>query len=181
MSSQKETQMIELMPKLRNHFDPLLSQFICFCKHGVQLEGWFKGELLTALEQLEQKGGSTKFNREIRIGAKRIDIKIVIGDTTHWVELKHWLIGKQGGNKYGPAFYFGDKTTVGISKDVAALRNLSESGKRWLLILTTARPENAEWLQGIEKHNVKFNNQLIPHTNPSEFPKEYFLGLLEVV
>jgi hypothetical protein len=120
------------------------------------------------------------FDREVRVERKRVDFRVDIAEAQHWVELKFWLIGRQKGSTYAPGFYFRDPTSVGMAKDVGALLGLGAVGNRWLLILMAARPSEETWSNGIRSHNEKFRHQLIARTTPSEFPPEYFLGLLEV-
>jgi hypothetical protein len=171
---------LDLIPRLRTHFDPLRDHFDCFCRYGVQLEGWFKGELLVAFDAMRRERHIDDFDREVRVGKKQVDFRLDIATAYHWVELKFWLIGRQKGTNYAPSFYFSDPTSVGISNDVDALVGLCATGNRWLLILMAARPSEEAWNAGIASHNKKFRHQLIPRTMPNEFPSEYFLGLLEV-
>lgn len=96
------------------------------------------------------------------------------------MELKYWLNGNQRGFNYTPAFYFGDPTEVGITKDGAKLRALDAKGQRWLLILVVSNPGTAAWTAGLAKHNSKFKSKLAMHSNPADFPPSYFLGLLKV-
>jgi hypothetical protein len=49
------------------------------------------------------------------------------------------------------------------------------------LILAVSNPGEEEWQKGIDKFNTKFAlSFLISRTNPSAYPDEFFLGLLEV-
>ena len=49
--------MLSVLTKLRHHFDTvsMRNRMTVFCDQGVQIEGWFKGELLYALQQLKEK------------------------------------------------------------------------------------------------------------------------------
>jgi hypothetical protein len=183
-----EEYMIDLIPRLRSHFDPMQSRFKCFLNEGVQLEGWFKGEMLFVLDQIKSERGKANFDfdREVKFeksGAKkRIDIKITICGLTHWVELKYWLIGEQKGKngpvQYGPSFYFTDKY-VGIDKEIKALQQIPEDEVGWILILAVDCPVPDKWKEAVEKSN--YGNILKPGSSPSEFRESgYFLGLLEV-
>lgn len=170
--------MIELLPAMKQYFDRMQNRFSCFCHLGFQSEGWFKGELLTFFSELQQGAVIQELNREVTVGTNRVDIRIRLNETYHWIELKHWLIGKQKGTHYNPGFYFGDPTSVGITKDIDKLCTLM--GCRWMLILLTANPGRDEWLSGVEKFNRKFApRQLESRTQPDRFPSAYFLGLLD--
>jgi hypothetical protein len=173
--------MIELLPRLRAHFDTLEDRLICFTNMGVQVESWFKGELLTLLSSLRAQGRVTDFDREVRTQGGRIDLTIGTRTGLHWVEVKHWLIGKQKGSTYDPAFYFGDLTSVGIAKDVDKLLKVTSPGRLWLLILLTANPGKEPWSAGVAKFNSKFSPRRVDSlTEPGDFPGSYFIGLLEV-
>jgi hypothetical protein len=173
--------MIELLPRLQAHFDTLEDRLICFTKMGVQVEGWFKGELLTLLSSLREQGRIMDFDREAKTPGGKIDLTIKTQSDQHWIELKHWLIGKQKGFLYGPNFYFGDRTSIGIVKDFDKLTGITLPGRLWLLILLTANPGKAPWLMGVDKFNSKFSpRRVISHSKPEHFPGTYFIGLLEV-
>lgn len=170
--------MLSLMPHLRKHFDSLTDRLDCFCSQGVQLEGWFKGELLFVLDGWHKAKRISDFDREIPVGGKKVDIRIDCEGSCHWVELKYWLIGMQKGTSYTPNFYFTDRP--GIRNDVSALQSLSSTGCPWLLILTAARPDTDAWECGVEKFNQLTVANLIPRTSPVDFPPSYFLGLLQI-
>lgn len=176
--------MIDVIMGLKQHFDDLQDRLQCFAALGFQGEGWFKGELLTRLVQLQENGSIDDFAREVRVSSGRIDVVVNLNGVRHWIELKNWLIGVQQGTTYGPSFYFSDPTSVGITKDVdklRALEALEPPHRRWLLLLLTANPGVAPWEAGIAKFNAKFApRQLVPRTHPDQFPQTYFLGLLEV-
>jgi len=111
-----------------------------------------------------------------------MDLYLTIAGQPHWVELKHWLIGHQRGVRWSPSSYFGDPTSVGISPDVEKLKALDASGERGLLILMTANPDPQAWRDGLDKFHAKFAPRMLrSHSDPTDFPTSYFLGLLEVL
>jgi hypothetical protein len=173
---------LQLLPLLRSHFDALQDRLACFCKYGCQLEGWFKGELLTVLDAALQAGTIVDVDREIATPAGKIDLRVTLpGEEPTWIELKHWLIGVQRGTRYGAGFYFGDPTSVGITKDVKKLTDGERAGLGYVLVLMTANPGNDEWRRGIEKFNRKFGPlRITSASSPSDFPAAYFLGVLRV-
>lgn len=172
--------MQHLIKHLRAHFDPLEDRMLSFCNHGVQLEGWFKGELLVVLDSLRESGVVKNFDREVKRTEGRIDL-FIESDGLHWVELKHWLIGEQGGTRYGPGFYLRDPTSVGIIRDVDKLLRIPGDVGRWLLLLLTANPGASAWHRGVDDFNRKFAPRILqPRSNPNEFPAHYFLALVRV-
>jgi len=38
-------ELVSFLPLLRQHFDRIQDRFASFARHGVQAEGWFKGEM----------------------------------------------------------------------------------------------------------------------------------------
>ena len=136
-----ETQMTELVERFRKVLDARRDILECFCNYGVQLEGWLKGELLYFLDNEKTGGRLYDFDREVSFGQgkRKVDIKITEenGRAT-WVELKHWLIGYQRGQKYDAGFYLRDSSPVGIKLDVEKLK--LAHGRKYVLTLTTANP-----------------------------------------
>lgn len=178
--------MLELVGRFRQILDRREGILKCFCDQGVQVEGWLKGELLYFLDLEQRAGRLAEFDREVAIGVgrKKVDLKLTFrsGAITHpsWVEIKHWLIGYQRGQKYGAGFAFGDPTSVGIKPDVEKLSYITTGGK-YILILATANPGTDEWSSGVDKFNHKFSHlRLDSLTTPEDFPGSFFLGLLSV-
>jgi sugar fermentation stimulation protein SfsA len=174
------SEMVELLALFRKHFNSLQDRFASFLRHEVIIEGWFKGELLVALDTLLATGTVAAFDREVRVHHSRIDLCVEAKGQKHWVELKYWLNGSQRGSEYSPAFYFGDPTEVGVTKDVAKLRGLDTKDQRWLLILVVSNPGTVAWTAGLAKYNSRFQSKLAMRSNPADFPPSYFLGLIEV-
>jgi hypothetical protein len=75
----------------------LEDQFTVFTDFGFQAESWFKAELLMALNLLRKEEIIQELDREVRVGTQKVDIVLRYQGVQHWVELKHWLIGKQKG------------------------------------------------------------------------------------
>ena len=167
---------------LDNHEELLGS----FCRHGVQLEGWLKGELLHLLDNERKQKIIVDFDREVALGKEigKVDLRLTLsapsGFIDAWTELKYWLIGHQRGSSYNASFYFGDPTSVGISVDARKLLRIP-NGLKYILVLTVANPGSDDWSTGVEKFNSKFSPlHLTSITDPKDFPESYFLGLLNV-
>ena len=177
----------DLVISFRQILDAHESHLKSFCSHGVQVEGWLKGEFLGFLEQQEAEGMIMSFNREEKVNRderKKVDFRIRLTTETGteyvWLELKHWLIGKQRGVKYDASFYFGDPTAVGIIEDAKKLTKVPDEGK-YILILATANPGDDNWQKGVVKFNQKFTPISIESlVQPKDFPDHYSIGLLKV-
>ena len=159
----------------------------CFCRQGVQLEGWLKGELLYYLDSEKAAGRLAHIERESRFGKgqKRVDFRLAIesrqGLAHAWLEIKHWLIGQQKCYNYDTPFYFGDASSAGIKPDAEKLHNIP-SGEKFILVLSTANPGTGSWFRDVLKFNRKFEPlELKALTDPNDFPPAYFLGLLKVI
>jgi hypothetical protein len=172
--------MDELIPCLKAHFDSLEDRLRSFAAHGVQVEGWFKGKLIFALDVCRKSGAIQRFDREIKIRPSRRAIDLYVQmDRDHWVELKHWLIGEQKSAKWGASDYFSDST--GLINDVNRLLGIEGQTSRWLFVLATANPGQAAWQLGIDRFNTKFALHFLSSvTDPAVFPSWYYLGLLKV-
>jgi hypothetical protein len=95
--------MINLINQFKEHLQPREDAFRCFCDRGVQVEGWFKGEMLTFLGKER-----ANFDREVKSGQenKKIDFLVKMDSQPTKIELKHWLVGKQKGTSYDARWYF---------------------------------------------------------------------------
>ena len=175
-----ESQMMDLVGRFREVLETRPGILQSFSKHGVQIEGWLKGELLHFLDNERSSGRLRDFDRETDFGQgrSRIDLKLTDRDgQLTWVELKHWLIGNQKGDRYNAGFYFGDGSSVGIRPDVEKLA--LTSGQGYILVLATANPGADDWSNGVDRFNRKFSPlRLASLTDPGDYPPYFFLGLL---
>lgn len=181
-----ETYVKDIVIRFKEVLDAHNKHLECFAHYGVQLEGWLKGELLCFLDNEKARKTIANFEREVRVGRgkQKVDFYLEIPTGAAvlnvWIELKHWLIGYQKGNRYNAVFYFGDASSVGIKPDVEKLVQFTQENK-YLLILATANSGVYDWSSGIAKFNKKFSPLCLNSlTNPAEFPQSYFLGLLKV-
>ena len=100
-----------------------------FSKLQIQIEGWFKGELMNYLDH-HNIVMSTE-NREVRINdnsRRKVDLKIEIDNEFYWIELKHILVGYQKEQPLPLGFYFNKGTY--ISGDIEKLGLIEQSDKR---------------------------------------------------
>jgi len=179
-----EKRVCDLVAQLKSAFLVRQEILSCFARQGIQVEGWFKGELLYFLEcqcQVQKRFG---FEREKLIGSGRRKADLVLswddlndGDFV-WIELKHWLVGGQKGIDYNAYGYFNDPTN-GIKPDVSKLLAIPTL-HRYALILMTANPGTADWQKGVERFESKFAIKLRSLTDPEHYPSSFFIGLLAI-
>lgn len=155
-----------------------------FYKYGVQVEGWLKGEFLSFLDDERASGRIHDFDREVRLETgSKVDFRVrsSVDRVDDWIELKHWLIGRQKGTTYKSGFYFRDPSSVGINPDVQKLHR-TPLGAKFVLVLTTANPGLRDWTDGVNDFNLKFfPSRINSLTRPDDFPACFYLGLLHVI
>jgi hypothetical protein len=156
----------------------------CFTEQGIQVEGWMKGEFLAFLTEEKRTARILDFDREVLIGQgrKKADVALTLHESIArdriWIELKHYLIGRQKGIDYNAFGYFNDPA-AGIRSDIEKLFAVS-SPHKYALVLTTAKPKLPDWDAAITGFNRKFRPCLRSLTDPKDFPEEFFLGLVSV-
>ena len=164
--------------KLKEHLLGLKDKLQCFHKNEVQVEGWLKGEILVFLERLKANGDIKEFHREcILKNRKRADIVIEIKKNKHWVELKHWHIGKQKGKEWNIKDYIKDLEDDAIKLDV-----IPPTSRKWILVLCTKNPGKTDWYRELNTFNAtkEFFHKLKPASAPTSYPDAFFLGLLRI-
>ena len=100
-----------------------------FSKLQIQIEGWFRGELMNYFEHHNIEMSTE--NREIRINEdsrRKVDLKIQIDNEFYWIELKHILVGYQIEQPFNLDFYFKEGTY--ISTDIEKLRSIEQPDKQ---------------------------------------------------
>lgn len=181
--------MMDVVTRFRMVLDAHSEHMKLFDRHAIQVEGWLKGEVLHFFEAERTNGKLHNYwvectpETKTDPGRKKIDYKLEIVDSTIkvkvWIELKHFQVGTQSGRYWRASGYFGSKS-YGIYDDVAKLQEVV-SGDKYILVLATKNPGHDDWSRGVDKFNEKFSPLAIQsHTDPSDFPTTYFLGLLEV-
>ena len=174
--------MEQLIRNIQNHLQGKQEQLLTLERDEFQCEGWFKAELLTFLHCNGGENNIQSYEREVKhdsLGRKRIDLKISVGQDTHWIELKHWLLGRQRQNNWTAKGYFGDQHN-GIYNDVSKLSLLPDHN-RWLLIFISRKPTIDEWNAGIKRFNEKFDPLWISSViGPINGTERFSCGLLRV-
>jgi len=181
--------MMDVVARFRMILDGHTIHMQLFDLHAIQVEGWLKGELLPFFHTDKNNGRLqnclSESCSEFKTGPslKRIDYELELlgatGVTKVWLELKHFQIGYQKKDVWKAWDYFVG-TSYGIYRDVAKLRQVVV-GDKYILVLATKNPGRDDWSSGVAKFNEKFAPfHIKSHTDPSDFPGTYFLGLLEV-
>ena len=101
-----------------------------FSKLQIQIEGWFRGELMKYFNDNVHE--LTNKNREVKIPdqepgkRKKADFKIKINGNCCWIELKHLLIGNQinKSNSFKLDFYFKGYNLSSIVNDIDKLKSV---------------------------------------------------------
>ena len=183
--------MMDVVTRLRTVLDAHETHMKLFDQHAVQVEGWLKGELLHFFD-IEKADGRLRdywpeSPPESRTASSReridYELELATADATTkvWLELKHFQIGCQKGVCYKAHGYLARKS-YGIYKDVVKLRQIT-AGDRYVLVLATKNPGRYDWSTGVATFNADFGHlslHIHTHTDPSDFPSTYFVGLLEV-
>ena len=145
------------------------------------------GELFCFLDREKRTGRLHNFELESRVYLddehKRILVDIMLefdNKPASWVELKHW-IGHYNNQQFAPYQYFMVDNDSCIKSDVEKLLTIPSSGDKFMLIAFTPNPDCQPWADGITRFNAEFSPlSLHSLTNPDDYPKYFFLGLLEV-
>ena len=173
--------MLDIFSSFRIILEASKEKMRCFAKYEFQSEGWLKGEFIAFLNTQIETGKILRLEREKRMnmGGKKVDLVITFGDDDVWIELKHWHIGSQKGDKWLPYRYFRDKR-YGPINDVQKLVDASKD-KAYLVILNTPNPGVDLWERGLFGFNEKFIPfKLLKINEPSTYPDYFFLGLVKV-
>jgi len=190
-----DEEMKDLVSRLAKYLEKRSEQQLrCFHKpeSQVQVEGWFKGEILYFLDQEKSAGKLPDFKPEemlyVPVGdeCKRInvDISLQFKSGSAWVELKHWhsYLTKKPKTYYGCDWYFTTANHSSCVKPAAEkLLTIREKGNKFMLVLCTDKPSSEGWNFGVKKFNDKFSPlSVCSLTNPGDYPEYFFLGLLRV-
>ena len=100
------TSIKDIFTAFQSHLKDHADQLRCFRKYEFQAEGWLKAEWVALLDAMRRRGEIAGLDREVSaLGQRKIDLTITMKDGRHWIELKHWLIGSQKGQNWGPSAY----------------------------------------------------------------------------
>lgn len=167
----------EIFEEMKKHVLSHSDQFECFIKYEFQSEGWLKTELLILLDSLYGKGNIGKPDREVKAkGLSKIDLLVNINNEKHYVELKHYYVGKQKGQRWRVIDFIDD-----LEAECGKFKAVGAGDKAWIFALCTINPGNDDWQKSIDRFNNSNNPvRLYSKTNPDDFPENYFIGILNV-
>jgi hypothetical protein len=178
-------EMKTLVSRLAEYLRRSEQQLRCFHTYESQVEGWFKGELFCFLDQEKRTGRLHDFGREKsgdNENRKRTDIVLQFDKSSpiSWVELKHW-IGYQNNTPYDSSSYFRVDNNSCIKRDVKKLLTRPKDDDKFMLVPFTPNPGPEDWRAGVNLFNTNFPPLSVRSlTNPDDYPKYFFLGLLHV-
>ena len=95
----------------------------------IQIEDWFRGELMNYLKN--EKIKMTVYNREAPINdnsRRKVNLRIEVNNEFYWIELKHILVGCQKNDIYKLEFYFSNNAY--IHNDIKKLQEIDKSNER---------------------------------------------------
>lgn len=173
----KTLTLIEVFEEMKKHILSHSDRLECFREYEFQSEGWVKTELLMLLDDLYRKGHIGKPDREVKAkGFSKIDLLINTNNEKHWVELKHYYVGNQKGKRWRVIDFIDD-----LESECAKFKAVGAGGNAWIFALCTVNPGNDGWQSSINRfNNVNKPVHLVSKTNPTDFPKNYFIGVLKV-
>ncbi len=162
---------------LRQHLRAHVDRLECFGRYQFQAEGWLKAEWMSVLDQLKDSGQVQRLDREVSVkGQKKIDLALDLDDGRHWIELKHWFMGEQKGQRWGPRDYISE-----LENECAKFATARAGERAWVLALCTRNPGSAAWLSAIREFNRDYSPwHLRSLDDPKRYPGNYFLGVLHV-
>ena len=174
--------MEHLLPQISEWFLRKEKWLRVFAQKDSRVEGWFKGEMLVCLQQLQDEGHIEQFEREFTIGAKdwgksgqlRIDFRIRKAGLDNLCEVKAVCIS-EALTARDLDFYFRPKGNRGITKDFLKLGNLQRSEAVWILSFFYPAPSGEEWSLMMRKW-ADVISPWVCVTAPSSYPEWFFLG-----
>ena len=177
--------MNRIITSIQQHFLGLEDRLRAFTKQGVQVEGWFKGEMLCLLDVLKQTKSIYNFDREVTYGQSRrkadFGVQIRPREPMAACELKAWLVGQQKGVEWGVTDFVRESASASIVGDLKKLKTWKK-GKRFFCAFCYANPGQAQW--DLAMHSLRENYpqfRIRVHTSPHDFPDYFFIGLVELL
>lgn len=167
----------QVFDAFRRHLRTRTGCLDCFVKYEYQSEGWLKAEWLEVLDQLKTRGQTRHVDREVRAkGNYRIDLAVDLADGRHWIELKHWYVGSQKGQRWRPAAFISE-----LESECEKFEAVVAGDRAWIAALCTPRPTENEWLRAIRLFNREYRPwRLQSLAEPRPRPRNYLLGVLRV-
>ena len=156
-----------------------LNRVVAMSQAGVQVEGWWKTELILLLSHLEKQGTVKWWNRECRTNNGQQDFQIAVAGATAAIELKTALCGRQKANTYNLIWYARDPKRY-FPSDIRKLTAV-EASHRYLLVFAYAASSSSEWQETLRELNRHANGASVNLARLDNSPGgELSIGWLEV-
>jgi hypothetical protein len=170
------TSIRDVFSTFRSHLENHADRLRCFRDYEFQAEGWLKAEWVALLDGMKRRGEIAGVDREVvASGQRKIDLAVTLKGGRHWIELKHWLIGVQKGQTWGPGAYIDD-----LDSEFMKFRAVKAGTRAWVAILCTSNPGDAAWASALRSFNISNSPwSLKALEKPSLYPSEYFLGVVQ--
>ena len=142
-----------LLPEIRGWFEKKRRHLLAFAEHDCRVEGWFKGELLLLLKQMQRRRRIAQFEREVKVlradtgGRTQVDFRVRIGSKHHLCEVKSLCISNRATPR-NLQFYFRDDD-VGLVRDSRKLDHV-EGELKWGLAFVYPTPAPDTWAKAVE-------------------------------
>lgn len=164
----------EVFDVLREHLRSRPDQLACFAKYEFQAEAWLKAEWIRVLDALKTSHRILDLDREIKKNKKLIDLAVNLDDGRHWIELKHWYLGRQKGQVWRPRDFIFE-----LEKEFEKFDDVEAGNRGWIAALCTNNPGATAWESALDEFNRDNAPWRVePVDRPTDYPPSYFLGLL---
>ena len=165
----------QVFDAIRSHLRNVEDRLECFSRYEFQAEGWLKGELVALFHGMKSRREILDFNREIATdGEGRIDLAVDLSSGRHWLELKHWLIGRQKDQTWNPKDYVWD-----LENEIRKFTAVRAGKRAWVAVLCTRNPGVETWSDALRDFNAENTPQALAcEDDPSTYPGSYFLGII---
>jgi hypothetical protein len=162
---------------LRAHLSSRLDQLVCFGKYEFQAEPWLKAEWIRVLDEAKSKGDIRSLEREIKTDTKKmIDLAVDLNEGRHWIELKHWYLGRQKGQLWRPRDFIFE-----LESEFRKFEVVKAGDRAWIAALCTTNPGIEAWTNAIDEFNRENAPWVLqPIDSPTDYPSSYFLGVMHV-
>ena len=170
--------MEELLKPISDWFTSKEGHLRAFAECDSRVEGWFKGEFLVLLRNLEATGVIRSFEREPKLqttaGRKQVDFRVSLRAGDVLLELKAVCISRAAGTPRDLAFYFRDDD-VGLVKDFRKLDSRA-TGNKAVIGFVYPNPPRPAWERIV--HGLPDD---VAHwsclTSPGDYPSHVFVSL----
>jgi hypothetical protein len=186
MSQQTDQFALRVVEQLKSHCHAGTERINAFIRWNRQVEGWFKGELLTIAAKLIDIGAVKEFRPDCRIdtnnGKQNIDLYFVtdLGEPV-WIELKHWYLGRYERGANWSATTYCTQSTSGTPNNFIRKLPVDWRYPTYLLIAMTPAPKLDDWSRALCKLQHRHCDRTIRAlTTCRDFPPAYYLALLEM-